>query len=124
MSGNMYEIKGVRQYPGEPVRRWFYGHEMDLTVWFSNDRSITAFQLCYDKTTDHHAITWRKGEGFSHHRVDDGESPDSIGRFKGVPMLMTDGRFDGKRVAEYFAANRAEIPSRIADFVYARLLSY
>jgi len=119
----MYEIKGVRQYSGEPVRRWFYGHEMDLAVWFSDDHSIVAFQLCYDKTADQHAVTWRKAEGYRHHRVDDGESPDSIGRFKGVPMLMTNGRFDGKRVAEDFAANCREIPSQITDFVYTRLLS-
>ncbi|HQL10597.1 MAG TPA: hypothetical protein PLE35_13410, partial [Lentisphaeria bacterium] len=60
------EIRKTRQHPGEPRRRWFHSQEQDLYVWQTENGEITAFQLCYDKPHDEHALYWRLDRGFSH----------------------------------------------------------
>lgn len=42
------ELANVRQVAGEPRRRWFFCHEIDL-VLFEDEQGICAFQLAYDK---------------------------------------------------------------------------
>ncbi len=120
----LYEISNIRQYEGEHRRRWFFDHEIDLTVWVDSADRIVAFQLCYDKTQNQHALTWRQDTGYHHNRVDDGESDDSIGRFKGTPMLFMDGEFDEQRIALLFRKESKDIPERIARFVYDRIKAH
>ena len=56
---SLRELPRVRQVAGEPRRRWFHGHEMDLVVWEGEDGAPLGFQLAYDKHRDEHSITWR-----------------------------------------------------------------
>ena len=62
---SLRELPRVRQVAGEPRRRWFHGHEMDLVVWEGEDGAPLGFQLAYDKHRDGHSITWRAGHGFA-----------------------------------------------------------
>ena len=120
----LYEIKSIRQYEGESRRRWFFDNEVDLTVWVDEPDGIVGFQLCYDKIKSHHALTWRRDSGYSHNRVDDGESRDSVGRFKGTPILFMNGEFDRQRIADSFAQKSQDIPKRISRFVYEKIATY
>jgi len=114
----LHEIRNVEQVPGEPPRRWFFSHEQDLLVWFGDDGTPVAFQLSYGKYRDEHAIRWKASRGFTHHRVDDGESGALT---SDAPLLLPDGAFDAARVLTRFRELSAEVPREIANFVVARL---
>ena len=115
------EIRKTRQHPGEPHRRWFHSQEQDLYVWQDDNREIIAFQLCYDKPHNEHALYWRHDRGFSHLRVDDGEGENG---WCAAPILLADGIFDTKTVTQRFRALANDIPTTLADFVLDRLESY
>jgi hypothetical protein len=115
------EYKNVRQIPGEARRRWFSDNYFDLIVWMSEDE-IVGFQLCYDISKAHRALTWHQDIGFSHHRIDDGES--RPGHVKASPILLPDGQFDYERIAQRFKQASQFIEERIATFVHDTLMQY
>ena len=112
------EIRNAQQVPGEPRRRWFFSHKQDLIVWFGEDAKPVAFQLCYGKYRDEHAIRWKAGRGFVHHRVDDGEI---TGMVKQAALLVADGAFEAAHVLNRFLELSGEVPRDLVDFVSARL---
>jgi hypothetical protein len=116
------EFESVSQFPDDHSRRWFADEFFDLIVWFGNDGVIFGFQLVYDKDHNQRAVTWMQGKGFSHNRIDDGEN--RPGRYKATPILVLDGAFDFKQIAERFRRESAEISREIADLVYNKLLTY
>ncbi len=115
------EIADVRQIKGEPRRRWFTDEHFDLVIWSEEDE-IVGFQLCYDKSKDERALTWKPESGFSHHGVDGGE--DRAGRYKGTPILVADGKFDAVRVAAIFLGHSGILDAKSSDFIYMKLLEY
>jgi hypothetical protein len=115
------EIADARQVPGEGRRRWFTDDSFDLIVWLDDGGGVNGFQLCYDKFHKERALTWLKGEGYRHERVDDGEPP---GHAKMTPILLPDGEFACREVAERFRAAAAEIDPGLRDFVVEKLLGY
>ena len=115
----MREIKNPRQIKGEMTRRWFSDAALDLIVWLDYNNDIAAFQLCYDKPFAEHALSWHRDEGFLHDRVDDGEG--NPGTYKGTPILLPDGEFDQKAIAEKFRQAAKTIDSGTADFIYKKL---
>jgi len=114
------EFRNVRQIEGESKRRWFSDEYFDLIVWLDEKEDIVGFQLCYDIFKSQHALTWRKESGFTHHRVDDGES--RPGKPKASPVLVPDGYFESKAIAEKFKHASTTIEARIATFIYEQLL--
>jgi len=117
------EIRNIRQHPGEPRRRWFFDPEMDVTVWLDAEDAILGFQLTYGRPLAPHALTWWRSRGYYHHRVDDGEAPDTLAR-KGAPILLPDGRPDGQALATLFDRRSAAIDPRVATFIRDRLAAY
>ena len=111
----LLEITQVRQVDGEPRRRWFTSSSMDLVVWLDDDDAVAGFQLCYGRPTDENALTWRRGQGWSHARVDDGE--DRPGKHKASPILLPGGSFDRHALATLFRVQCGEIDRDIAEFV-------
>jgi hypothetical protein len=118
--GTMVEFARVRQVPGESHRRWFYDDEYDLIVWTEGSR-VTGFQLCYDKRQDQRAVTWRLSSGFSHDRIDEGDTVPGKPR---SPVLEPDGVFDARGVAEDFRAAASGIDPQIRELVYRVLMDY
>lgn len=116
------EFTNVRQIPGEATRRWFSNDYFDLIVWVDDREAIVGFQLCYDVSKTHRALTWHNHLGFSHHRIDDGEN--RPGKVKASPILVPDGQFDYKTIAQKFHQTSQEIEERIATFVYNKLKQY
>ena len=119
-STSLREIPQVRQVPGEARRRWFSSVNFDLIVWLNERNGIDGFQLCYDKTGEERALTWRHGTGFSHAAVDSGE--DRTGKYKSSPILVPDGRFDGGTIAARFKEESTAIDPGIAGFVFDKLM--
>jgi hypothetical protein len=120
----LVEVKKTRQIQGEGFRRWFTDDALDLIVWYDDHHQIVGFQLCYDKHQDEHAVTWRRDRGFSHHRVDDGETPGSLSGHPMTPILLGNGVFDKHALAERFRSASRDIEPSLADLVYTRLLGY
>lgn len=116
----LVENKNVRQIQGEGFRRWFTDEDLDLIIWYKNDE-IIGFQLCYDKTNEERALTWYKGKGYIHNKIDDGESPYTN---KMTPILIPDGIFNKSEIAELFREKAIKIEYGLADFIYNKLSEY
>ncbi len=115
------EIKNARQVPGEGLRRWFTDSDFDLIVWLGEGGGVSGFQLCYDKQTRERALTWKRGKGFLHEGIDDGEAP---GRAKMTPILVPDGEFRKETVLDRFRRESREIDSGVRRFVLETLSRY
>lgn len=113
----LHEIRNPRQIAGESHRRWFYSHEQDLYVWSDESGQIIAFQLCYAKESDEHALYWRNDRGYAHLRVD------SKWRHA-TPLLVADGSFDRDAVLGRFRELSSRLPADVLQFVDARLCEY
>lgn len=122
MSVMLCEIKNVKQYDGEPQRRWFVDDYFDLIVWLSKTNEVIGFQLCYDKLKNQHALTWHKDSGYIHNRVDDGEQ--KPGKYKATPVLVTDGKFEPEAVAEIFKRESKIMDKELAQYIYQMLKDY
>jgi hypothetical protein len=116
------EITRITQVDGDPKRRWFLDEDFDLLVWLNEKDAIIGFQLCYDKSSYQRAVTWEADTGFQHNRVDDGEN--RPGRYKSAPILVMDGYFENRLIAELFKKSSEKIDEKIAAFVYEKLLEY
>lgn len=109
------EVVNIDRAPGQQIRRWFSDPQLDLIVWYTADGGIAGFQFCYDKSLAEHALTWRRGRGFRHDAVDDGESVP--GQPKSTPVLLPDGDVPFGRILDKFQRNAAELDPAIAHFV-------
>ncbi len=116
------EYTRVRQIEGESKRRWFSDDYFDLIVWFNDRDEPTGFQLCYDIARTQRALTWQPHTGFTHHKIDDGES--RPGKVKASPVLVPDGLFDSATIARRFRDAGQCIDTQITDFVYTILQTY
>ena len=114
----LYEIKDVQQEENGPFCRWFADRDFDLFVWYNPDNSFFGFQLCYQKSKDEKALTWKSTTGFAHERVDLGSKE----RANVTPLLVTDSVFPKEKVARMFLERSQEIDSIISDFVYNKIL--
>jgi len=110
------EIKKVRQIDGEPERRWFNGSDMDLILWH-DDNELTGFQICYNKSAQEKALSWKKDSGFSHQLVDDGES--RSGHYKATPILLQSDQINIKKIRTDFK----KYSKNISDDVKGVILS-
>jgi hypothetical protein len=101
---------------------WFNDHDNDLFIWLDQNENPTGFQFCYDKSFDEHSINWQQQKGFSHARIDAGEACSS--RYKMIPIMLPDGVFKYRQVAELFRSISAHIDHKLADFVYHKICTY
>lgn len=114
----LYELSDVRQIAGEGFRRWFRDDDFDLIVWYDDDGAIAGFQLCYGKQDYERALTWRQGDLYAHHGVDDG---DGVRPMKGTPILVADGVFAKDMVRPAFEKAALKLDPDLARFVAERL---
>ena len=112
------ELKNARQNLDE-TRRIFIDDFFDLYVWFEPDDSISGFQICYGKSNDRKALTWKQGKGYSHNSIELGES--KIGKFKSIPILISDGHFNKDDILCRFVKESTNVDRKIRDFVLERL---
>jgi len=117
------EFPKVRQIPNEGFRRWFTDDDFDLYIWYADRtaKSITGFQLCYQKKNKQKALTWNRGKGFLHTAIDDGESTPLKNR---TPILVADGTFRKNEVLRGFRSAAAAIEPDLARFVAETIEAY
>jgi hypothetical protein len=114
------EYRRVTQEPGATGRRrWFQDDERELVVWLDAAGHCEGFQLCYvGARRQEYALTWRRQGGFSHSRVDGGDTrPDK----NLTPVLTPDGAVPWERLRREFAACSAGLEPALRDFIAARL---
>ncbi len=119
----LQEFSTVRQ---EQVgfRRLFSDEHFDLYLWFRSRRGrLTGYQLCYDKGSDYHCLTWTRDTGYRHEAVDDGESGGAGGGYKGTPILVSDRAFDKAVLAERFWGVSEKVPHKLRHLVYMGILA-
>jgi hypothetical protein len=115
------ELPNTKQVEGEPLRKWYFSHDLDLVVWFDPAGVSCAFQLAYDKYRGEHSISWHFERGYCHYVVDDGER--YAGCFE-TPLLYANGPFKRDAVLEKFHALSSDLPSDIAELVAEKLRGF
>lgn len=120
LSRMLREISSVKQHEGEGIRRWFTNDYFDLIVWYDNE-DILGFQLCYDKPDFERSLTWKKGKGYSHNKIDDGEIS---GQNKMSPILVPDGLFAKADIAARFELEAENLEKDLFDYVYQKIMEY
>ncbi|MBW1807423.1 MAG: hypothetical protein JRJ19_07215 [Deltaproteobacteria bacterium] len=116
------EVSHINQKADKPFQRWFTDDYFDLFVWFDDADEIIQFQLAYKKNTaDEKTLIWKAESGYDHFGIDDGEN---AGRIKAAPILVADGIFDCRKVADRFSERSGSIDQGVATFVEQKLLAY
>lgn len=111
------EFFGVKQETGLK-RRWFEDEGMDLVVWHDEAGAVNGFQILYGHGDSEHALTWRAAGGFSHNRVDQG---DTRAHMKLSPILVPDGVVPWARITTEFAARSAKLEPALRELVQGKL---
>ena len=109
------------KHPAKSTRRWFSDDYFDLIVWIDQGGAISGFQLCYDKYKKERALTWTQINGYSHERIDDGESNPSKNL---SPILVPDGVCPTKEIIERFILESTGIETRLQSFIVDKLQAY
>ena len=116
----LVEFQGVKQEKGAAThRRWFQDDGMDLIVWYDAANQPEGYQICYQgEDQRERALTWRTGQGFTHARVDAGDTrPDK----NLTPILVKDGTVPWARVQADFSERAAGLDPTVRDWVLATL---
>jgi hypothetical protein len=112
------EIAGVVSPDPLTQRRWFQSDFFDLFVWsLKSSEEITSLQVCYAKTRNERAITWRSGVGFYHDGVDEGGDSSHAA----TPLLRASAQWTPEKVNARFLAESQNIEPGLRKFVLAKL---
>ncbi len=92
---------------------------MDLIIWYDAKNQPEGFQICYlGEDRRERALTWRAGQGFSHARVDPGDTrPDK----NLTPILVKDGPVPWVQVQAEFARRAGQLEPAIREWVLGSL---
>lgn len=110
-----------QEIPDEVTRRWFSTKSCDLILWNDRRGDLCGFQLCYDKSNDERAFTWHKGRGYSHTRVDAGESIATKNR---TPILTAIAILQPELIAAALQECRMVIDAATLEFINAKVKEY
>ena len=111
-------IRALRQDDPDRVRYWFQDEYFDFFVWTDTAGEVLSFQLCYDRLQHERVLAWNSTAGFSHRRIDDGES---LPGHKMAPLMMADGVFAMHPVVAEFERRSTGIELRWRQFMLAKL---
>jgi hypothetical protein len=113
------EFTQVTQEIGAGRRRWFEDDVLELIVWYRGDGKWEGFQLCYPGPDSQElALTWWEGRGFSHARVDAGDTrPDK----NLAPVLIPESHVPWSALEAQFVARSAELEPALREFVLTQL---
>jgi hypothetical protein len=118
----LFEIKNVSQKEDYILRRWFQDDYFDLIVWYDKSSTdIAGFQLCYDKLSNEHALTWHREHGFSHNKIDDNAG---VFHHPVTPILVPDGYFPYAELLDRFGRNSKHVDENISRLVIAKITEY
>lgn len=111
-------IRALRQDDPDRVRYWFQDEYFDLFAWTDTAGEVVSFQLCYDRLERERVLAWNTTTGFSHRRVDDGET---LPGHKMAPLMLADGVFAMHAVFAEFDRRSTGIESHWRQFMLGKL---
>ncbi len=114
------EIATTRTHSQGYRRRWYQSDTMDLYTWQTDLGRFVGFQLAYDRGAEQRAITWLRGRGYFHARIDE----DSRGLVATTPFLVPIDGFDVSRVHSEFRQSASELDRDVVLLVSRRLEAY
>lgn len=116
------EIQNCRQVPKEPFRRWFMDQTMDLIVWYTDETlaDLVGFQLCYDKDTKEHAVTWYASGRRSFLSIEDNATPMT----NSSPILKANGFMNREIVLKKFLAGSQLLEPELVQTVTLALSGF
>jgi hypothetical protein len=117
----MFDRAARKPVRGDYDRTWLSDDYFDLIVWHAPDDTIHGLQLCYGKPAWERALTWRSGRGFSHMRVDDGES-NAWGNQ--TPFCCQTALFQQRLLSQSSRRRGAELRPHIRDLVLEKIAEY
>lgn len=115
------EIQHVKQERKRDKRRWFTDDYWDLYVWVRKDGSYSGFQLCYGKTDRQRALTWMDESGPIHTGVSEASHGRTGAGNMEASILVADGTFDVRGIAQLFWKESREIDSDIRLYVIVKI---
>lgn len=118
----LQEISSTHRINHHKPKRWFTDSDMDLFIWFKNQRPI-CFQLSYNKRQHEHSIGWHVDAGFSHSLIKF-ENRHSKYQPPGTASPESEHDFKPYLIAREFLLASNCIETTLADFIFARLVEY
>jgi hypothetical protein len=116
------EIRNIVQRSLVRRKRWFHDDDFDLYVWQAPDGVVLELQLCYERGTSREkALTWKRGIGYAHYRVDSGEATATA---RQTPVMCAGGRFGGWRIREKLVGAAVDLEPAIAAFVLGKVAEH
>lgn len=117
----LLELKRTLQHSDELHRRIFLSEHVDLFLWVDEAGRFASFELAYRDGPRERAIRWKRGIGYSHHRVDFGsDAPTS----PNTPLLVPDGPFNRWNVLRKFRRVAGNIDRAVATFVARKIVAF
>jgi hypothetical protein len=118
------EIQRVAQRSVDRRKRWFQDEYFDLYIWQDLAGEVLEIQVCYERgRPSERALTWKRGVGFAHAKVDAGMAKES-GPSIAAPLLREGGKFGGWRVRERLGAAAATLERGLSEFVLDKVKDY
>jgi hypothetical protein len=115
------EYLHVRQERAPLRRRWFEGGGLELIVWNDEQGGLTGFQLCHNLSDGPHALTWTLDAGYSHSRIDEGDSSPLKNE---TPVLQPGGQVPWQALAARFATEGVGLEPALREAVASRLAAH
>ncbi|MCK4743367.1 MAG: hypothetical protein KAT25_06080 [Sulfuriflexus sp.] len=114
------EVSNVAQPDKHLNKRWFSSQAGDLFVWHDGER-FARFEFCYNKYRNEYSLRWKLDTGFSHARIDDGETGNS---YKSSPILITESEIDSDYIFEIFKKLSDKVDMSVRFFIMRKLLGF
>ena len=116
----LQEIASTHRTNQVKPKRWFTDSNMDLFVWFKNQRPV-CFQLGYKKDQQEYAINWHIKTGYKHNLI----KPELRHiKYRKSSIHSSECKFDAAFTARAFLQASNLIEASLADFIFARLVEY
>ena len=114
------EVSNIAQPDKQLSKRWFTSQVADLFIWHDGDR-FSRFEFCYNKHRNECSLRWQLDVGFSHARIDDGETSKN---YKSSPILIPDSNIDSDYIFSVFKKLSDKVDMPVRFFIMRRLLGF
>ena len=114
------EVSNIAQPDKHLCKRWFTSQAADLFIWHNGDR-FSRFEFCYNKHRNEYSLRWQSSLGFSHAKIDDGETGNS---YKSSPILIADSDIDSDYIFLLFKKLSDKVDMPVRFFIMRKLLGF
>jgi hypothetical protein len=113
------EISDLSQTTDDLKRRWFSDGNIDLYVWYDNERHIVEFQISYNKDAGERILSWSTASGITCHGVDSGTAGPY--KMKASPVMTEETRKDVVLVRDLVNQSGQKLEHDLFEFILVKL---